>query len=251
MTSGASYLSSKVGSTSEWQTNAELDAVAFSHGVTTGVAEYDFSQPMADWAIALIEERSFLRECIRRSLQTAFSFNVLTYSSVKEFQRVNQRERTSVIMLLCSDFDKDYCANALDELVGIEPSTPVIVLGPKSRGLNVAISHGARGYIPLTTEFAVVVEAVRVVLAGGTYMPMECLPMPGQREMPSRLSTALTARELLVVRAVQLGNSNKTIAYNLNMTESTVKVHLRHIMAKLKAKNRTEVAIIAEKLYVE
>ncbi len=50
-----------------------------------------------------------------------------------------------------------------------------------------------------------------------------------------------------MVRAIQLGKSNKAIAYALNMTESTVKAHVRNVMAKLNAKNRTEVAMMSEK----
>jgi DNA-binding NarL/FixJ family response regulator len=49
-----------------------------------------------------------------------------------------------------------------------------------------------------------------------------------------------------VVRAIQKGKSNKIIAYELNMCESTVKVHVRRIMKKLNAKNRTDVAIKAQ-----
>jgi DNA-binding NarL/FixJ family response regulator len=48
------------------------------------------------------------------------------------------------------------------------------------------------------------------------------------------------------IRAIQAGKSNKVIAYELNMYESTVKVHARNVMKKLKAKNRTEVAIKAQ-----
>ena len=68
------------------------------------------------------------------------------------------------------------------------------------------------------------------------------------RDAPSQhppTSGLVTARELAVIRAIQKGKSNKVIAYELNMCESTVKVHVRNIMKKLKAKNRTEVAINA------
>ena len=69
-------------------------------------------------------------------------------------------------------------------------------------------------------------------------LPRESLPAPG----------AVTARELAVVRAIQHGKSNKVIAYELGMCESTVKVHVRRIMKKLNAKNRTEVAIKTSEL---
>ena len=97
--------------------------------------------------------------------------------------------------------------------------------------------------------FEITIEAVRFVLAGGTYVPVDCLlargwpgDAPSQRPPTSGL---VTARELAVIRAIQKGKSNKVIAYELNMCESAVKVHVRNIMKKLKAKNRTEVAINA------
>ena len=205
--------------------------------------EYDVAPTRTEDFLGVIDENSFLRECIRRSLQSTLPFSVRPYSNVKELQQDNEKGKAIVFMISCLDFDKNSCANALDELSEIDPRTPVIVLGHKSQFLSVAISHGAKGYIPLTMEFKVVVEAVRVVLAGGTYMPMAC----ALSEQSSSPSKALTSRELSVVRAIQLGKSNKVIAYDLNMTESTVKVHVRHIMAKMKAKNRTEIAINAEK----
>ena len=55
----------------------------------------------------------------------------------------------------------------------------------------------------------------------------------------------LTGRELSVVQAIQQGKSNKIIAHELNMGLSTVKVHLRNVMRKMNAKNRTDVAMKA------
>jgi DNA-binding NarL/FixJ family response regulator len=58
-----------------------------------------------------------------------------------------------------------------------------------------------------------------------------------------------TARQSAVVEAVRHGKANKVIAYELNMRESTVKVHIRNIMRKLKARNRTEVAFLTNNLF--
>jgi len=57
-----------------------------------------------------------------------------------------------------------------------------------------------------------------------------------------------TARQAAVVEALRRGKANKVIAYELNMRESTVKVHVRNIMKKLKARSRTEVAFMANEL---
>ena len=96
--------------------------------------------------------------------------------------------------------------------------------------------------------FEITIEAVRFVLAGGTYVPMDCLlasDPPADAPQPTT-SGLVTGRELAVIRAIQKGKSNKVIAYELNMCESTVKVHVRNIMKKMNAKNRTEVAVKAQ-----
>ena len=75
--------------------------------------------------------------------------------------------------------------------------------------------------------------------------------MTDQRGLPASTTLPqlhiLTSREITVVRAIQQGKSNKIIAYELNMCLSTVKVHVRNIMRKLNAKNRTDVAMVAMK----
>jgi DNA-binding NarL/FixJ family response regulator len=54
-----------------------------------------------------------------------------------------------------------------------------------------------------------------------------------------------------VVEALRMGKANKTIAYELNMCESTVKVHVRNIMKRLKARNRTQVAYLTSELLMK
>jgi DNA-binding NarL/FixJ family response regulator len=95
---------------------------------------------------------------------------------------------------------------------------------------------------------------MRLVGAGGTFAPTSILLHASE---PSATPAAhynvckkavFTARQLAVLVALRRGKANKQIAYELNMREGTVKVHVRHIMKKLRAKNRTEVAIIANDL---
>jgi DNA-binding NarL/FixJ family response regulator len=207
----------------------------------------------SDRFIAVIEGRTFLRECIRRSVQAAFPLPIKAYSTVVELER--EHARTSPALIILSHVDDSGKANAntntLKILSEVVPTAPVIVLAYKndSELAKTAIFHGAKGYIPVTMGFQIAIEAVRFVLAGGTYVPVDCLLARNwtaeQPALHPPTSGAVTARELSVVRAIQQGKSNKVIGYELNMCESTVKVHMRRIMKKLKAKNRTEVAIKA------
>jgi DNA-binding NarL/FixJ family response regulator len=209
------------------------------------------SDAVTDGFIAVIESRTFIRECIRRSMQSALPLHVQTFSEVEELQR---NQLPSLILICEIEDNRDSAANVFKLLSQIAPRIPVIVLAYNNDAeiAKAAIGHGVKGYIPVTLGFDIAIEAVRFVLAGGTYVPIDYMltrSWPGnlpRESLPA--SGAVTARELAVVRAIQQGKSNKVIAYELGMCESTVKVHVRRIMKKLKAKNRTEVAIKSSEL---
>jgi DNA-binding NarL/FixJ family response regulator len=204
-----------------------------------------------DGFIAVIESRTFLRECIRRSARLALPLPIFTYSTVFELEQQHSPASPEIVIVSLTEAGSEAVVNILTKLSELFPGIPVIVLADKTDPelALTAIRHGARGYIPFTLRFDIAVEAVRFVLAGGTYVPMDCVLATGgsgiAAAQPSPSAEAVTSRELAVVRAIQQGKSNKVIAYHLNMCESTVKVHVRNIMKKFKAKNRTDVAIKA------
>jgi DNA-binding NarL/FixJ family response regulator len=201
--------------------------------------------------LIIIESRPFLRECMQRSIQSALSMPVLTLSSISEL-RSSGLIRLAIIFLTESNGQES--ANALRVLSELAPSIPTIVLSSTLNFeiMRAVIGCGAKGYIPMTMGFEIAIGAVRFVLAGGTYFPAECLlsAMPSATPSSPRpaASNAVTSRELAVVRKIQEGKPNKIIAYEMNMCESTVKVHVRNVMKKMRAKNRTAVAIRATEL---
>ena len=213
-----------------------------------GIGPIETCNVEADGFIAVIENRVFIRECIRRSVQSAFPLPVLTYSTAIELEQQRLLTSPKLIIFSWTEGSREASINALKVLSELAPRIPVVVLAYNNDGelARTAICHGAKGYIPVTMGFEIVIEAVRFVLAGGTYAPVDCLlagawPRDAASEPPA--SGLVTPRELAVIRAIQKGKSNKVIAYDLNMCESTVKVHVRRIMKKMNARNRTEVAI--------
>jgi DNA-binding NarL/FixJ family response regulator len=201
--------------------------------------------------IAVIESRTFIRECIRRSMQSAFAQPVLTYSTAVELEQHPLLSSAQLIIFSWVEDNVEASTNTLTLLSNLAPRTPVIVLAHNNdvELARSAISHGAKGYIPVTMGFEITIQALRFVLAGGTYAPLDCLlPRDPPREALSQppITGLVTSRELSVVRAIQKGKSNKIIAYELNLCEGTVKVHVRNIMKKLNARNRTDIAIKAQ-----
>ena len=209
--------------------------------------ENNLEPGLHDGFIALVESSSFVRKCIQHSLHLAFALPIVTHSSVDELQRQPRSVNPRLVVLSVREPGKEESLHTLKALLEASPEIPVIVLGYKNdpQLARTAICHGAKGYIPFTMEFALAIEAMRFVLAGGTFVPVETLDFPGVAAAAPSAPGVVTNRELAVVCAIQQGKSNKIIAYDLNMSESTVKVHVRNIMKKLKAKNRTDVAMLS------
>jgi DNA-binding NarL/FixJ family response regulator len=109
------------------------------------------------------------------------------------------------------------------------------------------LGKNVRGYVPTSLAIAVVIQAIQLVRAGGVYVPASSLIAAHsvQASEPTTVpkpDSFFTAQQTAVVEALKRGKANKIIAYELSMRESTVKVHVRNIMKKLQATNRTEVA---------
>jgi DNA-binding NarL/FixJ family response regulator len=198
--------------------------------------------------IALVEKRPFLRDCIARNMQSAFSLPVHTVASLSELSDSLDGASAELVILSMIECGQEAWMEALKVLSEDASGRPVVILASTNDVdmARTAIRHGAKGYIPITMGFDIAVEAIRFILVGGTYAPTDYLTTnPLDLATPTSLpaTSILTARELSVVAGIKQGKPNKTIAYELNMCESTVKVHMRNIMKKLNAKNRTEVAM--------
>ena len=123
--------------------------------------------------------------------------------------------------------------------------------------LQAAVRCGAVGFIDTMSGPAVLAHCLRFVIVGGTALPsIAAMPDAAAKREEAAVETPperyprfsaelFTAKELDVLRCLGAGKPNKIIAYELNICETTVKVHMRHIMQKLGANNRTHAAMLA------
>ncbi len=203
--------------------------------------------------IVVIHQRAFIRECFARCLETSYAgYDVIALESFAAWHSSEDAGRVApTIIVYFIDGGDPSNFSGLDALEEIAAETPVLIVSDTDNVNDVvrAFKSGVRGYIPTSLPFNVVVEVVRLVQAGGTYVPASLALQEKQSEDVSKASDVLTERQLMVVGALCQGMANKQIAYKLSMSEHTVKVHLRHIMRKLHARNRTEVAVLSKGFY--
>ena len=131
------------------------------------------------------------------------------------------------------------------------PELPVVVLSASEEPAHVrkAIDCGASGYVPKSSGREVMLNALRLVLAGGLYLPPVTLA-GGADEAPAPAAAhlllgSLTPRQREVLRLLGAGLSNKEIARQLGLSENTVKIHVTAILRSLQVSNRTAAVVLA------
>jgi DNA-binding NarL/FixJ family response regulator len=145
------------------------------------------------------------------------------------------------LVLLDLDLSDAQGFGAVEQACAAHPGVPVMVVSGRA-GPGVAaraIAHGASGFVPKSASAATVMEAMRAVRAGEVWVPPE-----GETEAAPRL----TPQQLRVLYMLCAGLSNKQIGVRLGVTEATVKAHMRAIMEKFGAENRTQVVVSAQRL---
>ena len=197
-------------------------------------------------SIAIIEANPFLGACIARAISNSLGCQANLFSIADEFIKDHEASKTAVVVLSCANRSNDLIQRDLELISAADASIRTIVLGQGDdpHAALSAICRGAKAYIPTSVRWEIAVEAVRIVIAGGTYLPVEYAIAPQSYALAERRPTwsvGITERELTVLRSI--GKRNKVIANELNISESTVKAHVRHIMSKLQARTRTELAV--------
>lgn len=151
------------------------------------------------------------------------------------------------------------------EGITVDRARPVIVLSGTEdpAAIRHVLDLGVQGYIPKSSPPDVILNAVRLVVGGGIYVPPEAMKAASATPlMPAfatagngdglttkeRLATVLTDRQIDVLKLLAKGRPNKLIARELGISEGTVKIHLAAIFRALHVRNRLEALVAAQHL---
>ncbi len=131
---------------------------------------------------------------------------------------------------------------------GEHPAVPVVVVSASEDASTIrrALAFGASGFIPKSATLPVMVEALTAILEGDVWAP-EIGEDDHQPLMEHRIAS-LTPSQLKILVGLQQGRLNKQIAYDLGVTEATIKAHLTGVFRKLGVQNRTQAVIAAQAL---
>ena len=215
----------------------------------------------APLVVGLIDCYRFSRECLMTALEGLHTdLGICPFTSVNDCITKNQNGLDLVIYY---PHGNDASELAIERNVGAireaVHGVPIVVLSDvedenQPKTIRSTLSSGAHGFIPTrTTGILIAIAAIRFVKAGGTFAPLDQLltnrPNRGSAQELVAQQLSLTTRQIAVLSHLQQGKANKIIAHELRMSESTVKVHVRNIMRKMGATNRTQAAYRATQLW--
>ncbi len=200
-------------------------------------------QPIAQIRVLSVDDHPLLRQGIAAIIESQPDMMLVSQAATGSEAVQKYREFQPDITLMDLRLPD---ISGIDAMIGIRsefPEARIVILTTFEGDVEIqrALQAGARGYLLKSTPPDELVQAIRQVHAGKKRVPPEVAAQLAEHMSYERL----TAREVEVLREVAEGNRNKDIAHRLFISEETVKVHIKHIMDKLGANDRTQAISIA------
>ncbi len=202
--------------------------------------------------ILIIDDHTLFRSGLKLLLKRQADFEVVADAAdgIEGLKRA--RELKPDVVLLDLNMPGLSGLEVLQILFQDQPESAVIVLTVSEEGdeLAEALRRGARGYLVKNIDAEALVSSIRRVVAGEPIIDPGMTAklvahfrneQPSARAQPTR--NALTAREIQVARLLAKGASNKVVARELDVAESTVKIHVQNVLKKLNLNSRVQIAV--------
>jgi DNA-binding NarL/FixJ family response regulator len=208
--------------------------------------------------ILIADDHPLFRDALMRALTQAVPDALLLEAdSVAALQVLVEEHAEAELLLLDLQMPGATGFSTLAHLRGQYPGLPVVVVSAQEDPTVIrrAIAHGASGYIPKSASVDTIVGAVRRILEGEVWLPPHLAsasgPLPATEASVASRIAELTPQQFRVLGMIAAGMLNKQIAFELNVSEATIKAHMTAIMRKLHVSNRTQVALCANQLALD
>lgn len=208
------------------------------------------------YKILIADDHPLFREAIHNVIADGFpGSDVMETADLDSTLALTQDHDDLDLILLDLNMPGMHGLGGLINLRNEAPTVPVVIVSAEQDKQIVlqAITYGAVGFITKSSPRLQMTEAIEQILNGNVYLPSDIIRTQKastrrsheETSIPPELLQALTRKQLLVLERMTKGESNKQIAYNLDIAETTVKAHVSAILRKLNVHNRVQAILSA------
>jgi len=204
--------------------------------------------------VLIADDHPMVRDGLRTVIAVAFDqCELFEASSIDEATAIVEREGDFDLVMLDLNMPGTTGFSGLVAMRDRFPSLPIVIVSAaQERGLaRSAIAAGAAGFIPKSLKRSAIVDALKTILSGDIFVPeVEEGDEAADAETADILAriASLTPQQKVVLRLVVEGKLNKQIAYELDVSMTTVKAHVSAILSKLHVFSRTQAVILVSKV---
>ncbi|MCQ4307413.1 response regulator transcription factor [Pseudomonas stutzeri] len=210
---------------------------------------------MAAYEILIADDHPLFRSALQQALTLGLGDGVhlSEAASIAELEAQLTRTVDWDLVLLDLNMPGAYGFSGLVLLRGQYPQLPVVMISAQEDAAVVARSRefGASGFIPKSSSLETIQEAVRMVLDGDVWWPsniQDVAHVSPEAKAASEGLASLTPQQFRVLTMVCDGLLNKQIAYELSVSEATIKAHVTAIFRKLGVRTRTQAALLLQQM---
>lgn len=199
--------------------------------------------------IIIADDHPLFRAALKSAVQRAVpGADQIECGSLAEVEVLLNAQAADLLLLDLKLSDSEGMAG-LSRIRGMHPQVPVAVVSATEDAGTVrrALGLGAAGFIPKSAALTDMVTAITTIMAGDTWAPDVGEVDPSEAELAAKLAS-LTPSQLRILEGLKAGRLNKQIAFDLGVTEATIKAHLTSVFRKLGVHNRTQAVILAQSI---
>lgn len=207
--------------------------------------------------VLLADDHALFRDGLSLQLEQINPKSVIFQAgSFSQALKIMDDEKKLDLIILDLDMPDMSWEEAIKELKKKSENARYVVISASEdcRNIRRALEYGISGYIPKRSDTKVLTSALKLVLDGGTYFPPSVFDNNSSTVHPNTCingktkNKMLTNRQTEVLNLVAQGMSNKTIAYEMGVSEATVKLHINALLRSLGVTNRTQAVVTAQKM---
>lgn len=210
---------------------------------------------MSAYEIVIADDHPLFRSALRQALSLGLgpTVRLVEVANIAELEERLEQKSDWDLVLLDLNMPGAYGFSGLVLLRGQYPQIPVVMISAQEEAAIMVRSRefGASGFIPKSSALETIQQAVRQVLDGGVWWPpqaFEAISVSDEAKAASAGLASLTPQQFRVLTMVCEGLLNKQIAFELSVSEATIKAHVTAIFRKLNVRTRTQAALLLQQL---